>query len=189
VSESAGGPRRAVFMDRDGVLNALVERGGVGGSPRRREDFRLVPAAAEAVRRMHERGLLVFVITNQPDVARGHMSAAELEAMHETLRRSVRVDDIAVCPHDDTAGCACRKPQPGMLLSLAQRWNLDLKRSFVVGDSWRDVEAGRRAGCATIRLGDGRQDGFGADREVASLPEAMAVIEAALGPDPDGGLA
>ena len=144
--------RSAVFFDRDGVLNQLVERDAGLASPRSAADFRLVPEAADVVSRLRAAGLGIFVVTNQPDVARGHLSEAELEEMHAQLRDRLAPDDIAVCPHDDRDRCLCRKPLPGMLYALSSRWSVDLTASVVVGDSWRDVEAGRRAGCRTVLL-------------------------------------
>jgi D-glycero-D-manno-heptose 1,7-bisphosphate phosphatase len=172
--------RRAVFLDRDGVLNALVMRDGRGVSPRRREDFRLIAGADEVVGRFRTLRLLVFVVTNQPDVARGHLPQAELDAMSAILAERVPVDEIAVCPHDDADGCDCRKPKPGLLQGLAERWQVDLPGSYAVGDSWRDVEAGRRAGCRTILLGAGRQGDAVPDFTVATLGEAAAAIEGEL---------
>lgn len=173
--------RRAVFLDRDGVLSALVTREGRAVSPRRPQDFRVVAGAEAAVSRLRASGLLVFVATNQPDVARGHLSSCELEEMSAVLAKSLEVDEIAVCPHDDSNGCSCRKPKPGMLLALAEKWGVDLRRSFVVGDSWRDVAAGHRAGCRTILL-IGYAGGLCApDRAVSSLEEAVSVIESELG--------
>lgn len=144
--------RRAVFFDRDGVLNELVLRDGHGASPRRASDFQVTRGAAELVHRLRQAGLSIFVVTNQPDVARGYVPAAELDAMHVLLKKTLAPDDIAVCPHDDSDRCSCRKPQPGMLHTLATRWSIDLGASVVVGDSWRDVEAGWRAGCRTVLL-------------------------------------
>ena len=162
------------------MLNALVWRDGSAVSPRRSEDFRLIEGADEAVRRLRARGLLVFVVTNQPDVARGYLPRAELDAMSATLARSLPVDEIAVCPHDDADGCSCRKPKPGLLVGLAERWRVDLGRSFVVGDSWKDVEAGRRAGCRTILIADGGPGDAVPDLTVATLGEATAAIEKEL---------
>jgi len=180
----SGAARRAVFLDRDGVLNALVAREGRAVSPRRLDDFRLFPEAAAEVRKLRRRGLRVFVVTNQPDVARGHLAAVDLGEMHRRLLAAFELDDIAVCPHDDADRCSCRKPEPGMLLALAERWRVDVQRSFVVGDTWKDIEAGRRAGCRTILI-ERTGAGLGVsdcvpDRRVASLNEAVAVIESEL---------
>ncbi len=180
----SGAARGAVFLDRDGVLNALVTREGRAVSPRRLEDFRLFPEAAAQVQRLRRRGLLVFVVTNQPDVARGHLAATDLEEMQLRVLAAFELDDVAVCPHDDSDRCSCRKPRPGMLLRLAERWGVDLRRSFVVGDTGKDIEAGRRAGCRTILIeGTGAEAGQSdstPDRSVASLDEAVAVIESEL---------
>lgn len=176
--------RSAVFLDRDGVLNALVARSGRAVSPRRLEDFHLLPGAADQVRALKRRGLLVFVVSNQPDVARGHLDPADLAEMTRLLRGAVDVDEVAVCPHDDRDRCSCRKPLSGMLLSLAEKWGVDLRRSFSVGDSWKDVEAGRRAGCRTILIeGPGTASAERdcvPDRRVASLEEAVAAIASEL---------
>ncbi len=170
----------AVYLDRDGVLNEQVERDGLRVSPRRLEDFKLVPRAAESVRRLRAAGCLALVVTNQPDVARGHLAVHELERMHDLLRGAVAVDDIAVCPHDDADGCACRKPKPGLLEALAAKWAVDPTRSFIVGDSWKDMEAGRRAGCRTILIGRADEGGASADRVATTLSEAVDIIVAEL---------
>ncbi|MBI4503675.1 MAG: HAD family hydrolase [Gemmatimonadetes bacterium] len=169
--------RAAVFLDRDGTLNALVTRDGAGVSPRRIEDFRLLDGVAEALKRFREAGFLVFVVTNQPDLARGYLTREELERMHRALTRVARIDEISICPHDDADQCGCRKPKPGMILDLARRWNVELPRSYVVGDSWKDIDAGRRAGCRTILVRGGDARGLVADWLVESLEEAAEVIQ------------
>jgi len=168
---------RAVFLDRDGVLNELTSREGQLVSPRRLADFHIFEDAPPAARALKAGGFLLFVITNQPDVAREALDEAELGAMHDHLRDALPVDDIAYCPHDDRANCDCRKPRPGMLVELARRWNVRLDASYVVGDTWRDMDAGRAAGCHTIlveRLGpsDAR-----ADARVVNLSDAVRYIQ------------
>jgi D-glycero-D-manno-heptose 1,7-bisphosphate phosphatase len=170
----------AVFLDRDGVLNELVDRDGARASPRRLADFRLVPGAADGVRRLRAAGSRVFVVTNQPDVARGLLGAAELERMNRELVSAVGVDELMVCHHDDADGCACRKPMPGMLSALAAKWDVDLAHSFIVGDSWKDVEAGRRVGCRSVLIAGPEGDRLGADAVVQSLADAVRVIEEEL---------
>jgi len=174
------GTGRAVFFDRDGVLNDLVIRGGVGVSPRRLDDFRLREGAVPAVTRLRSLGLQIFVTTNQPDIARGLMDPQDLEAMTRIVQASFPVDEVLVCPHDDDDGCACRKPKPGMLLELAARWGLSLRESFLVGDSWKDIEAGRRAGCVTILVSRGATLTDGANAVVPDLAAAADAIEAHL---------
>lgn len=144
--------RPAVFLDRDGVLNAVALVAGRPLAPSSLENFSILPRAAEACRQLRAAGYFLVVVTNQPDLARGLQTREVVEAMHAALVQGVEVDEIMVCPHDDTDRCMCRKPQPGLLLSAASENGLDLGRSFMVGDRWRDVEAGRRAGCRTVLL-------------------------------------
>ena len=171
--------RAAVFLDRDGVLNELVLRDGHWVSPRRAQDFRLSPEVPGAVPRLRSLGYALFVVTNQPDIARGLMAHAELEQMTALLRAAVGPDEIVICPHDDAEGCECRKPRPGMLLGLGARWDLDMGRSFMVGDSTKDIEAGRRAGCRTIFIDRSGGGIDAADYTVRTLTAAVDIIERA----------
>lgn len=141
---------RAVFLDRDGILNNVVLREGRPYPPASVEEMTFLPGAVEAVATLRGAGYRVIVVTNQPDVAKGIQRREVIEAMHERIRQTFAVDDIKVCYHTDDDGCACRKPKPGMLLEAAKEWALDLKQSFMVGDRWRDIEAGKVAGCKTI---------------------------------------
>jgi D-glycero-D-manno-heptose 1,7-bisphosphate phosphatase len=170
--------RRAVFLDRDGVINANLERDGYPVAPRVLADFRLLPGVEDAVRQLKEHGYLVIVITNQPDVANGLTERATVEAMHDTMRARLAIDDIRICFHNDAAGCDCRKPKPGLILAAAAEHGIDLARSYVVGDRWRDVAAGKVAGCFTIFVDYGYEQ-YGPnfpDLVVKSLPEAAASI-------------
>ncbi len=142
--------RRAVFLDRDGVLNQLVMRNGQAMSPRGLAEFALLPGVRPAVAALQQAGLLAIVVTNQPEVTRGALERAELERMHARLLRRVPIDAIYTCPHDDRDACACRKPKPGLLEQASRAWNLTLAESFLIGDSWKDVAAGKAAGCTTI---------------------------------------
>jgi D-glycero-D-manno-heptose 1,7-bisphosphate phosphatase len=151
---------RAVFFDRDGVLNAAIVRDGKPYPPVSVDELRIDVAAAAVVEGLHGRGFDVVVFTNQPDVARGTVSLAAVESIHRTLREQVAIDAFYVCYHDDADACDCRKPSPGMLRSASAERGIDLSRSYVVGDRWRDIEAGRRAGCRTVWI----------DREYAEKP-------------------
>jgi D-glycero-D-manno-heptose 1,7-bisphosphate phosphatase len=145
--------RPAVFLDRDGVLNeSFVGADGVPRPPAGLAEFALVDGAAEACRSLGALGFLRIVVTNQPDVARGTQRREVVEAIHQRVRDSVQVDDIRVCYHDDIDLCDCRKPAPGLLVSAAEDWGIDLTASYMIGDRWRDVEAGQRAGCTTILI-------------------------------------
>ena len=153
---SSGGPRKpAVFLDRDGVLVRGEIRDGKLYAPRRLEDFRLLPGAAEGVRALRDRGFLTIVVTNQPDIGNGLVAAEVVEAMHAIMRRKLPLDSIEVCPHRQTDGCACRKPKAGLLLAAAERFSVDLSASFMVGDRSSDVVAGRSVGCYTLFLDRG----------------------------------
>jgi D-glycero-D-manno-heptose 1,7-bisphosphate phosphatase len=142
--------RHAVFLDRDGVLNRAVVRNGKPYPPAELEQLEVLPGVIEACIALRTAGFLLIVVTNQPDVARGTLRREVVEAINEALRAQVPVDDFRVCYHDEADGCPCRKPQPGLLVQAARDWRIDLARSFMVGDRWRDIEAGRRAGCTTV---------------------------------------
>jgi D-glycero-D-manno-heptose 1,7-bisphosphate phosphatase len=167
-----------VFLDRDGVLNRIVERGGQAASPRTIDELVVLPGAAAALDKLGALGFLRFAVSNQPDVARGLMDAATLDALWARLRAELELEDVCACCHDDADNCACRKPRPGMIRSLAQQWQVNLATSFMIGDTWRDIRAGRAAGCRTILLRRAYSGDAAADYEVQSLEEAVALIEA-----------
>jgi D-glycero-D-manno-heptose 1,7-bisphosphate phosphatase len=170
----------AVFLDRDGVLNRSFDEDGTPVPPRRLADLELLPGAAQACRRLSEAGLLLVVVTNQPDVRRGTLARAELDAINTRLRELVPVDDVRVCVHDDEDDCACRKPRPGMILDAARDHGVDLARSVLVGDRWRDIEAARNARVRSVLIAptgqsDGRSD---PDFTFPSLADAVEPIVA-----------
>ena len=170
--------KRAVFLDRDGVLYANIERDGRLVAPTMLADFRILPGAAEAVSRLKQAGFTLVVVTNQPDVATGRTPRSVVDAMNAQMRAAMPIDDVKVCFHTDEDRCACRKPQPGMILEAARERSIYLPDSFMVGDRWRDMEAGRNAGCKTILLDIGTvQDGaMQPDRIVKTLNEAVDCI-------------
>jgi D-glycero-D-manno-heptose 1,7-bisphosphate phosphatase len=146
------GTTQAVFLDRDGVLNRALVRSGRPYSPSALADFEILPGAPDACRRLRRAGFILVVVSNQPDISRGTLSAGLVDVFHAELRRQVEVDDVRVCPHDDTDACSCRKPAPGLLLEAAEVHGIDLATSFMVGDRWRDIAAGQRAGCQTVLI-------------------------------------
>jgi len=152
------GMKRAVFLDRDGVLNRAVVRDGKPYPPATAAELELVDGAAEALQRLKARGFLLLVATNQPDVARGKQSRAEVEAIHSHLTARLPLDGFTTCFHDDADGCACRKPRPGLMLDAARAYGIDLSASYMIGDRWRDIEAGQRAGCRTAWIDYGYQE-------------------------------
>jgi D-glycero-D-manno-heptose 1,7-bisphosphate phosphatase len=170
---------RAVFLDRDGVLNEAVIRNGKPYPPANPAELRIAPDAAAALARLKAFGLPLIVVTNQPDVARGTQTGEMVGQIHDRIRQALPVDDFLSCFHDDSDGCACRKPKPGLILQGAARHGVDPGRSFLVGDRWRDIDAGAAAGCRTVWIDRGyreRGPSIPPDATVASLGEAAAWI-------------
>ncbi|MGQ0663492.1 MAG: D-glycero-alpha-D-manno-heptose-1,7-bisphosphate 7-phosphatase [Pseudomonadota bacterium] len=173
----------AAFLDRDGVVNRAHVRNGRPYSPVSPAELEILPDVPETIRALSAAGLRVIVATNQPDVATGKQRRQVVEAMHRRLLRELAIDDIRVCYHVDADCCDCRKPKPGMLFAAAREWRVDLGRSFMVGDRWRDIAAGRAAGCTTFLVDRGYDEERPAeapDYTVASLAEAGRIILALL---------
>ena len=167
---------RAVFLDRDGVINHAMIRDDKAFSPRSREEFRLIEGAAAAIRELQAAEFTVLVVTNQPDISRGLLSTADLDWMADRVLSETHVDELLVCPHDDQHACTCRKPQPGMLLEGARKWGIDLAQSFMVGDGWKDMEAGKKAGCTCILIDAPYNQGVGCDYRVKDLKSAVDLL-------------
>ena len=167
--------KKAVFLDRDGVLNQAFVRNGKSFSPDTIEEMVIVPDAATALNRLRQQSFLLVVATNQPDIARKRLSREQVFAMNQYLGSQLPLDAIEVCEHDDADHCGCRKPHPGLLLRAAQRDGIELSESFMVGDRWRDIEAGRRAQCRTVLIGNGYGEHFPTQPDVAveTLTEAV----------------
>jgi len=172
---------RAVFLDRDGVLVREIVRDGQAFAPLRLEDFLILDEAPSLVNRLRLAGLCCVVFTNQPEVARDLLPLETLDEMHRRLRQATGVDDILVCPHVEGDGCACRKPKPGMLLAAAGRFDIELDQSFVVGDRWRDIDAGRAVGCYSILIERSYSNCSSADARVSGLAGAVDLILARCG--------
>ncbi len=170
---------KAVFLDRDGVINANLERNGKQVAPTNLAEFRIFPGVGEAARRLKDAGFLLVIVTNQPDVANGITPRATMEAMHDQIRGQMPIDDIMICFHVDADQCACRKPKPGLLLDAAAKYGIDLHASYIVGDRWRDILAGQAAGCRTILVdhhGISQERPSTPDHTVTSLSEAATFI-------------
>ena len=170
--------RRAVFLDRDGVINESVVRDGKPYPPESSAEMRIIAGVPESLASLRNAGFLNIVVSNQPDVATGRQSVAIVEAMHRRLREELPLDDIRVCYHRDADGCECRKPKPGMLLQAARELGIDLAKSYMVGDRWRDVAAGQAAGCASFFVDYGYREKHPEPPYIAvkSLAEAGAHI-------------
>ncbi len=148
---------RAVFLDRDGVINRALEREEKPYPPRNLSEFEILPEVPEACARLKAAGFLLIIATNQPDVGRGTLEKSVVEEIHAHLLTQLPIDRVEVCYHagKGVSECDCRKPKPGMLLRAARELNIDLARSWMVGDRWRDVDCGHNAGCQTILIDRG----------------------------------
>jgi len=145
---------RAAFLDRDGVINRKLEEGRY---VTRWEEFKILPGVIEAAVLLKRAGFLVIIVTNQRCVAKHLIQAAELDALHQRMcdflaERGAKINALYYCPHEASPPCECRKPAPGMLLEAARSWDVDLARSWMIGDSEIDIQAGKRAGCNTARV-------------------------------------
>lgn len=169
--------KQGVFIERDGMLvEARVDRQHQVG-PLTLEEFRINEAVLPLLHRLKEDGLLLIATTNQPGLSRGYQSRRELDRMHDLLRRSLPLDDILVCPHDEIDRCPCRKPKPGLLLEATFKYHLDMDRCFVISDKWQDAQAARHAGCTSLLVqspwvGNGHRDFL--------LPDLDAVVQKIL---------
>jgi D-glycero-D-manno-heptose 1,7-bisphosphate phosphatase len=171
---------RAIFLDRDGVLNRAVVREGKPHPPPRVEDVEVFTGLREQLQRLKDRGFVLIVVTNQPDVARGTTSRQIVEDINNLIKRELpAIDRIMVCFHDNIDDCNCRKPRPGMLLAGAAEFDVDLTRSYMVGDRRNDVEAGFAAGSRTIFIDRAYNEAAPTryDHRVSSTKEALTIIE------------
>lgn len=163
TKNACGEKRKAFFLDRDGTVNKHI------GFITRIEELELLEGVGESIKLLNEEGYMVIIITNQSGIARGYLSVEELEEIHNKMKMLLQqegayVDDIFYCPHyidkeiiggrkEFQKECSCRKPKPGMLIEAAGKYNIDLKKSWMIGDSKCDVEAGKRAGCQIALIG------------------------------------
>lgn len=182
VGVSSAGGRKAIFLDRDGVIVIPEFRDGRSYAPRSLEDYRFYPQASAALSRLKGAGYLLIVVTNQPEVGQGLIAEDVLAEMHRRLQASFPVEAIKVCRHTGADNCNCRKPKPGMLLEAASEFRISLPDSYMVGDRATDVEAGRAAGCRTVFIDLGYTGERKPDRPcftVSSVDQAADVILAA----------
>ena len=171
---------KAIFLDRDGVLNKLINRSGKLQAPYTLLEFELFSGVEEALRIIKFKGYLAVVVTNQPDVKRAWVSRESVELINNEILKRLPIDDIKICYHINEDQCSCRKPAPGMLIDAAKKWGIDLNLSYMVGDRYSDIAAGHVIGCQTILIGDvdsGNQGSFPSpDFRANSLIEAMKFI-------------
>ncbi|HUE37834.1 MAG TPA: HAD family hydrolase [Candidatus Acidoferrum sp.] len=176
---------RAVFLDRDGVINRALERDEKPYPPRNIAEFEIYPEVTGACAKLKAAGFLLVVATNQPDVGRGTLDQAIVEKIHAHMTSVLPIDRVEVCyhpgggqPNDD-----CRKPKPGMLLHAARELGIDLAQSWMVGDRWRDVDCGHAAGCRTIFIDRGYAEELRQkpDFRAKNLAEAAEIILSSRG--------
>lgn len=172
---------RAVFLDRDGVLNRAVMQEGRPYPPGSIAELEILPGVAEALFELKAAGYLLLVVTNQPDVGKGTQSRETVEAMHAKLRAELPLDNIFTCYHMDSDGCDCRKPAPGLLARAAAQYALNLRACFMVGDRWRDVDAGHRAGCQPLLIDCGYRERPPAHEPVARVGSLREAADWILG--------
>lgn len=170
--------KRAVFLDRDGIINAPVVRNGKPYPPSTLDSVEILPGVKDALIELKEAGFLNIVATNQPDVATGKQSRAVVDAIHEKMKSELALDDIRVCFCVEGPDCPCYKPSPGLLIEAAKDWGVDLSKSFMIGDRWRDVGAGQSAGCITFFVDYQYKEDliYRPDFTISGLPEAVKLI-------------
>ena len=171
---------RAIFLDRDGVINRALVRNGKPYPPTNLDEFEILPKVFEACKKLKESGYVVVVVTNQPDVGRGTLPQSGVEEIHTFLLKHLPIDRIEVCYHPGRglSNCNCRKPLPGMLIRAASELGLDLKQSWMVGDRFTDIVCGKSAGCRTILVGGGynEESKITPDFRTNNLAEAVTII-------------
>ncbi|MBF0280865.1 MAG: HAD-IIIA family hydrolase [SAR324 cluster bacterium] len=157
--------KKAVLFDRDGVINQSIVRNGKPFPPQTMAEFKWVEKVRETLETLSSIDYLLVIFTNQPDVGRGQQSLQQVGIFHEHIKKTLPVAQIYTCFHDNKDQCECRKPKPGMIFEAQNDWEIDLQQSFVVGDRWRDIDAGNEAGCQTIWLD------YGYDEALRSQPD------------------
>jgi len=169
----------AVFIDRDGVINKAIVSEGKPYAPRNSAEFELIKGVPEQLNRLKANGFLIIVITNQPDIGHGLISANEIKLMHAELQEKVLVDEIYMCSHRQDQLCNCRKPNTKLFFDAKTRFNINMAASYMIGDRWSDVEAGNRAGVQPIFIDYGYRESkrrLGPCRVVEDLVAAVKVI-------------
>ena len=183
MSEHPSALARAVFLDRDGVINEPKVVEGKPYPPLSIDEFIIIPGVDEACRALKAAGYLLVVTTNQPDVGRGTLAQAVVERIHAHMCEQLPIDRVEVCYHpgQGKSNCDCRKPKPGMLTHAAKEMGIDLQRSWMVGDRWRDIDCGHAAGCRTVFIDYGYDEPLRQQPtfKVRNLREAAEIILAA----------
>ena len=175
--------KKAIFLDRDGVINEVIFRGGNNSkpiAPWKIEEFKLVPGIKKPLTDLSQLGFHLFIVTNQPDISKGVIKSSTVKKMKAIVMNEFSFDEIMVCSHIDGDNCNCRKPKPGMLISLAKKWGINLGISFLIGDNWKDIESGKAAGCRTILIDKFYNKSVKADYRVENLRMSVKVVKSHL---------
>ena len=144
--------KKSVFLDRDGVINRVYIKDCLPQSPNSLDELKILPGVKESIIKLKKLNFICLMVTNQPNVSRKKIDKNSVIQMNNFLKNEIALDDIFVCYHDDSDNCNCRKPKPGLLLQAGKKWDVDFKKSFMIGDRWRDIQAGEKVGCKTIFL-------------------------------------
>ena len=171
--------KKAVFLDRDGVVNKAFIRHGLPTSPISLNELEILPGVKESILRLKKLNYICLLVTNQPDVSRGKIEKKTVIEMNNFLKKEIELDDIFVCYHDDYEKCKCRKPKSGLLIQASKKWDIDVRKSFMIGDRWRDIQAGISAGCKTIFIDNNYNEAkrVKASYTSANLVDAVFIIE------------
>jgi D-glycero-D-manno-heptose 1,7-bisphosphate phosphatase len=171
--------RMAVFLDRDGTLNKAYIEDGLPISPSSLNKFKIIKGVKKSINRLKKLNFLCILITNQPDVFRGKIAKKTVVKMNSYIKKKIKLDDMFVCYHDNEHNCSCRKPKPGLLLKASKKWKIDLKKSFMIGDRWKDILAGKKVGCKTIFINNNYKNDkkVKADFTFKSLLKAVNKVE------------
>lgn len=162
--------KRAIFLDRDGILNIPLIRDGKPYPPASIDEVEIPFGVADGLMQLKGLGFMLIGVTNQPDVARGTTTREIVEAINSYLKLKLSLDVIVVCFHEDADNCSCRKPKPGLILDVAKSYGISLSASYMIGDRWKDIEAGRKAGCITVWVEYGYAEAFETD-----LPDCICM--------------
>ena len=168
---------KAVFLDRDGVLNRAKIISNKPYPPSNMDEMEILPGVHEGIKLLKHAGFKLIVITNQPDVARGTADIELIKSLNNYILSELILDEIKCCFHDDSENCICRKPKPGMILDAVQQWDIDLALSYLIGDRWRDIETAKNTELTTILIDNNYDEKkVNADFECSNFKEAVNFI-------------
>lgn len=156
---------KAIFLDRDGVINKAIVVNGKPYPPTRMGEVHVIEGIKDLIKLWHEEGYLVIVVTNQPDIGRNTVNKRSVVKINNFLKYEVLFDDLFMCPHRDRDNCECRKPKTGLFKQAKEKYDIDFEESYMIGDRWKDIEAGKRVGCKTIFID------YGYSEELTEKPD------------------